>query len=133
LAIARRGLGLSERPTVQVAVVPTRRGGHVTFALPVGNRAKHVWSFWAEVQTHLKAALQAQVLSRKPAQEVRRTTGSVGGEPHTSDSGNAIRECLPNLAGEIPARESFPKPFGERHGRCSILTMEYLSMVRGTA
>lgn len=55
-AIARRGLGLSERPTVREAVVPTRNGGHVTFALPVRNRAKHVWSFWSKVKTRLAAA-----------------------------------------------------------------------------
>jgi IS605 OrfB family transposase len=58
-AIARRGLGMSERPTCRVAVVPARKGGHVTFALPVRNRAKHVWSFWSNVKTRLKAAHQA--------------------------------------------------------------------------
>lgn len=55
-AIARRGLGLSERSTVRVGLVPTRNGGHVTFALPARNRAKHVWSFWSKVRTSLKAA-----------------------------------------------------------------------------
>ena len=55
-AIARRGLGLSERSTVRVGLVPTRNGGHVTFALPARNRAKHVWSFWSKVRTCLKAA-----------------------------------------------------------------------------
>jgi IS605 OrfB family transposase len=55
-AIARRGLGLSERPTVREAIAPTRNGGHVTFALPVRNRAKHVWSFWSKVRTSLSAA-----------------------------------------------------------------------------
>jgi len=55
-AIARRGLGLSERPTVREANAPLRSGGHVTFALPVRNRAKHVWSFWSNVRTRLKAA-----------------------------------------------------------------------------
>lgn len=58
-AIARRGLGMSERPTCRVALVPARKGGHVTFALPVRNRAKHVWSFWSNVKTGLKAAHQA--------------------------------------------------------------------------
>ena len=58
-AIARRGLGMSERPTCRVAVVPARKGGHVTFALPVRNRAKHVWSFWSNVKTRLRAAHQA--------------------------------------------------------------------------
>lgn len=55
-AIARRGLGLSERPTVREAIAPTRNGGHVTFALPVRNRAKHVWSFWSKVRASLSAA-----------------------------------------------------------------------------
>lgn len=55
-AIARRGLGLSERPTVREAIAPTRNGGHVTFALPVRNRTKHVWSFWSKVRTSLSAA-----------------------------------------------------------------------------
>ncbi len=30
--------------------------GHVTFALPVRNRAKQLWSFWSKVRTRLKAA-----------------------------------------------------------------------------
>ena len=55
-AIARRGLSFSERPTVCSGIVPVRNGGHVTFALPVRNRAKHVWSFWSGVRTKLKAA-----------------------------------------------------------------------------
>jgi hypothetical protein len=52
-AIARRGLRMSERPTCRVAVVPARKGGHVTFALPVRTRAKHVLSFWSNVKTAL--------------------------------------------------------------------------------
>lgn len=70
-AIARRGQGLSERPTTRVAVVPTRNGGHVTFALPARNRAKHVWSFWSKARTNLKAAHVAHFRSgmakEKPA------------------------------------------------------------------
>lgn len=58
-AIARRGLRLSERPSCRTAVVPVRRGGHVTFALPVRKRAKHVWPFWAATKTSLKTALRA--------------------------------------------------------------------------
>jgi hypothetical protein len=58
-AIARRGLEMSERPTCRVAVVPARKGGHVTFALPVRNRAKHVGSLWSNVKTGLKAAHRA--------------------------------------------------------------------------
>ena len=55
-AIARRGLDLSERPTLREAVVPTRNGGHVTFDLPAKDRSKHVWSYWSKVRTRLKAA-----------------------------------------------------------------------------
>jgi len=56
LAIARRGLGLSEKPSVTKAFVPTRNGDHVTFELPARNRSKHVWSHWAVMRTRLKAA-----------------------------------------------------------------------------
>lgn len=55
-AVARRGLGFSERPTVRQAFVPARNGDHVTFALPARNRAKPVWSFWSKVRKSLKAA-----------------------------------------------------------------------------
>ena len=58
-AVARRGLGMSERPTCRVAVVPMRKGGHVTFALPARNRVKHVWSHWSNVRTLLIAAHKA--------------------------------------------------------------------------
>jgi IS605 OrfB family transposase len=73
LAIARRGLGLSERPTVREAVVPTRNGGHVTFALPARNRAKHVWSFWADVRARLRAAHAAQVRLGTPTPRIPQT------------------------------------------------------------
>lgn len=66
-AIARRGLGLKERPFAGyqstapdrpggIAAAPARNGGYVTFVLPVRNRAKHVWSQWASVRSRLKAA-----------------------------------------------------------------------------
>ena len=56
VAIARRGLGLSENPSVRAGLVPVRNGGHVTFELPVRNRSKHVWSYWAQIRKHQKAA-----------------------------------------------------------------------------
>jgi IS605 OrfB family transposase len=66
-AIARRGLGLKERPFAAyrstapdcqhgIAAVPVRNGGHVTFALPARNRAKHVWTQWAAVRASQSAA-----------------------------------------------------------------------------
>jgi hypothetical protein len=63
MAIARRGLGLSERPTVRKGVAPARKGGHVTFDLPVRNRSKHVGSFWSNIRTRLTAAHVAHVRS----------------------------------------------------------------------
>ena len=54
-AIARRGLGFSERPAVDQAVVPVHNGGHVTFSLPVRNRKKHVWSHWSDIRKKLIA------------------------------------------------------------------------------
>ncbi|CAF0689583.1 hypothetical protein MPNT_10270 [Candidatus Methylacidithermus pantelleriae] len=45
MPLARRGLGLSERPSVPEAVVPTRNGVHVPFALLASHPTKHVWSF----------------------------------------------------------------------------------------
>ena len=62
-AIARRGLRLSEAPAVREAIVPTRNGGHVTFALPARNRAKHVWSHWSKIRTRLTAAHAAHYRS----------------------------------------------------------------------
>jgi hypothetical protein len=58
--IARR-MGLSERPAVRVARVPTRRGGHVTLPLPPQNRGRHVWSFCSKVSRQIRAALAAHV------------------------------------------------------------------------
>lgn len=66
-AIARRGLGLKERPFAAyrstatdcqhgIVAVPARNGGHVTFALPARNRAKHVWTQWAAVRSSQSAA-----------------------------------------------------------------------------
>jgi len=63
VAIARRGLGLSENPSVRAGLVPVRNGGHVTFELPVRNRSKHVWSYWAQIRKHQKAAHAAHYRS----------------------------------------------------------------------
>jgi hypothetical protein len=59
MAIARRGLGFSEHPSVRVAIAPTRSGGHVTFDLPLRNRSKHVWSHWTDIRKTLSGACSA--------------------------------------------------------------------------
>ena len=66
LAIARRGLGLSENPPKREALAPARNGGHVTFCVPVRNRKKHVWSQWGKIRTTLKAAHVAHGRSGEP-------------------------------------------------------------------
>lgn len=66
LAIARRGLGFSEKPPRREATVPTRSGGHVTFSVPARNRSKHVWSQWGKIRTALKAAHVAHGRSGSP-------------------------------------------------------------------
>jgi len=66
LAIARRGLGLSEKPPKRVAIAPARNGGHVTFCAPARMRQKHVWSHWGKIRTTLKAAHVAHGRSGEP-------------------------------------------------------------------
>lgn len=66
LAIARRGLGLSEKPPKREATVPTRNGGHVTFCLPARNDKKHLWSHWGKIRAALKAAHAAHGRSGEP-------------------------------------------------------------------
>lgn len=59
-AIARRGGGFRENPSVKKETTfPTSKGDHVTFCLPVRNRKKHVWSFWADVKKDTTAVLAA--------------------------------------------------------------------------
>ena len=88
--IGRRANHLSESPN-------RRFGDQVTFALPVRNRAKHVWSFWREV-------------SRKEA-------------AHEARLRLAERQSLP--AGTMPGKGSIRNlPAGFRHAsrpqHCSV-------------
>lgn len=53
-AIARRGMGFSEKP-VKRPVVPVRNGGHVTFPVPARKHGKHVWTQWAAIRKELTA------------------------------------------------------------------------------
>jgi IS605 OrfB family transposase len=66
LAIARRGLGLSEKPPKREVTAPARSGGHVTFCAPARMRQKHVWSHWGKIRTALKAAHVAHGRSGVP-------------------------------------------------------------------
>jgi IS605 OrfB family transposase len=107
-AIARRGLGLSERPTVQEAVVPTCNGGHVTFALPARNRAKHVWSFWSKVRTDLKAAHVAHFrcgayqCAPPPLSPARPVLGAIWNSTARSRGANRSQHCSESVLDDIP-------------------------------
>ena len=59
LCIGRRHQGFSEQPNSHEGKIPDGKGLHVTFVLPVRNRMKHVWSFWAGVKKKIPAVLAA--------------------------------------------------------------------------
>ena len=108
LAIARRGLGLCEKATVPVGLVPTANGGHVTFELPVRNRSKHVWTFWSKVRTNLKAAHVAHYLSGdskdKPAplSPEMRALGAIRSSTARSRGANRQQNCSADVLGDVP-------------------------------
>ncbi len=108
LAIARRGLGFSERPTVRQAIVPARNGGHVTFDLPVRNRSRHVWSFWSAVRTKLKAAHAAHYRSgeakAKPAPLISATRSVCAHRslPAKFRHANRDQHCSDHVLDDIP-------------------------------
>jgi IS605 OrfB family transposase len=106
--IARRGLRLSERPTVREAIVPTRNGGHVTFALPVRNRAKHVWSFWSKVRTSLSAAHAAHFrcgaakTAPPPLSPARPVESPIWNSTVRSRGANRSQHCSENVWLDVP-------------------------------
>ena len=108
LAIARRGLGLCEKATVPVGLVPTANGGHVTFELPARNRLKHVWTFWSKVRTNLKAAHVAHYLSgdskRMPAplSPEMRALGAIRSSTVRSRGANRQQNCSADVLGDVP-------------------------------
>jgi IS605 OrfB family transposase len=110
IAIARRGLDLSERPAVRVAQLPTRGGGHVTLPLPEWTRGRQVWSLWSQVSRRIRAVLRA------PVQLLPATLGSI---PVSLYLQTPCATCT--VHGATPARQSFPTLFGKRCGiKCHI-------------
>ncbi len=110
-AIARRGLGLSERPAVRSGHVPARGSGHVTFALPMRNRAKHVWSLWAGVKRSLKAARAAHVRSDRERAKARsrsaplapetRSVGAIQTSGVRSPGANRHQHCSGDVCSDL--------------------------------
>jgi IS605 OrfB family transposase len=109
LAIARRALGLSEKPPKRGSIVPTRNGGHVAFCVPARNRTKHVWSHWVKIRTGLKVALVAHGRSGvpkampAPLSPEMRTLGAI--RPFTAKSRDANRQqhCLAGVTTSFSA------------------------------
>jgi hypothetical protein len=107
-AVARRGLGLREAPAVRQAIVPVRNGGHVTFAVPVRNRAKHVWSQWSGIRSELKAALAAHWRSGQPRgspaplSPATRILGATCLSTARSRGANRFQHCSGSVEGDVP-------------------------------
>ena len=99
LAIARRGLGLSEKPPKREVTAPARNGGHVTFCAPARMRTKHVWSAWAKIRTTLKAAHVAHGRSGmnkkmpEPLSPEMRALGSIRSSTVQSRRANRQQHC----------------------------------------
>jgi IS605 OrfB family transposase len=107
-AIARRGLGLSERPTKRKVSTPVRNGGHVTFELPVRNRSKHVWSFWSNVRTRLKAAHKEHYRSGAhrdappPLRPSKPALGAPGSITVQFRDANRLSHCSRDVLEDVP-------------------------------
>jgi IS605 OrfB family transposase len=71
LAIARRGMGLSERIPAHPSV-SLGDGTRVTLAVPVRKQRRHVWASWAAIARSKKAALAGRVRPAKGRSSVAR-------------------------------------------------------------
>lgn len=105
-AIARRGAGFRERPIQAVeATVPTAKGDHVTFPLPlpVRNRGNHVWSFWSDVRKIQKAVIAAHL--RPPKGDPAKRSLSQGNVPRFTvrpRDANRRQNCSVGVMDDIP-------------------------------
>jgi IS605 OrfB family transposase len=104
-AIARRGLGFSEKP-VRRPLIPVRNGGHVTFPVPVRNPAKHVWTQWAAIRKELSAVHVAHARSgdcqKPPAPLWSPTLCSTWVLPARSRYVNCQQHCSADVMEDIP-------------------------------
>lgn len=108
LAIARRGLELSEKPPKQGVIAPTRSGGHITLCVPVRNRKKHKWSQWGRIRTALKAAHvvhdRSGVPKGKPAplSPAMRALGATWSFTVETRSANRQQHCSAGVLDDVP-------------------------------
>ncbi len=102
LVIARRGCGLRERPVKGEVSVPTPKGDHVTFALPVRNVSKHVWSFWSDVKKIHTAVLAAHFRPPQGEPLTRRSKSKCPIFTVRPRNANRQQHCLAGVMGDIP-------------------------------
>ena len=92
LCIGRRSLGFSEKMSQGPRAIPDGKGCYVTLDLPVRNRSRHVWHQWGQLSKKFSAALTAHFRTA-----YNRSSSSQKTAPEI---------VIPDLVGEIPARES---------------------------
>jgi IS605 OrfB family transposase len=102
LAIARRGSDLRERPIKGEATVPTPKGDHVTFPLPVRNAGKHVWSFWSDVKKIHTAVLAAHFRPPQGDPLPRRSKSKSPIFTVKPRNANRQQHCSADVIGDIP-------------------------------
>jgi len=103
IALARRGLGFREKPA-SAGQVPLPGGVQVTFALPVRNRAKHVWTQWAGIRRCLEAAHAAhrQVGHPTPSRPTAPALGAVCRLPERPRHASRQQHCSAGAMGDVP-------------------------------
>ena len=99
LCVARRHFRFSEQPPKSSAEIPDGKQDLFTLPLPVRNRGKHVWSLWGKLNRKYQAALAAH-LRAKSYRSLR------------SAPADLRDKKIPNVVGEIPARESLATLLG---------------------
>jgi IS605 OrfB family transposase len=106
IAIARRGLGFSEKPVKQ-PIIPVCNGGHVTFPVPARMHGKHVWTQWSAIRTKLSAVHVAHARSGdnkiNPAPlKLLASLGSICALSVRFRHTNRQEHCSPGVMDDIP-------------------------------
>lgn len=118
LAIARRGMGLSERVPSQPSV-SLGGGVRVTLLPPARMGRRHVWASWAKVARGRKAALAGRSGSAKRRSSAARPARAGPAADGSLEQDRLFLDQLtnPEPAGAIPAATSSPTLLGRRTAR----------------
>jgi IS605 OrfB family transposase len=118
LAIARRGMGLSERVPCPPSVT-LGNGARVALPPPARMGRRHVWASWARVARDRKAALAGRPgsASGRPAAARRARAGPAVDGSLALDDMFLSQLANPGSAGATPAAKPSPELLGRRAGR----------------